>query len=237
MSASASLLYAHFLAAYLVVVVPMVGYFRHRKAKEQIQAGNALAKVRLLRELLLRQIMSFCLVCGPWIACGVPRAQLGLGAPPSWWRTACLTAAAVIYFVVSGFRLRAESGEMRKKLDARAGALLPDSRVERQWFAAICVAGGTYEELAYRGFLFYYLSLLWPPINSVEKALVTSLLFGIGHIYQGWKGILSTGISGLIMAALYLAGGNLLLPVVSHILGNMRVLMIFPPKPTDEARI
>jgi hypothetical protein len=32
------------------------------------------------------------------------------------------------------------------------------------------------------------------------------------------------------MAGLYLLGGNLLLPAVSHIMANMRVLLIFPPE-------
>jgi uncharacterized protein len=231
-----SIVYTHLLAAYFVAFAPLLGYLRHRRAKEQIRTGDALAKARFLRELFAKQAISICLVCGLWLVGGVPRPLLGLGAPPSWWRTVALTTAAVIYFIISGFRLRAKSGKMRKNLDERAGALIPDSTLERRWFAAVCVGGGTFEELAYRGFLFYYLALVFPAINAVEKALVTSLLFGIVHVYQGWKGVLSTGISGLIMAALYLAGGNLLLPAVSHIVANLRVLLIFPPKAMHETR-
>ena len=127
-----------------------------------------------------------------------------------------------------GVRLWDKSGQIRKRLGERAGALIPDTTEERRWFATVCGGGGLFEELAYRGFFFYYLALVFPPINGVEKALVTSLVFGAGHLYQGAKGVLSTGIAGPIMAALYLVCGNLLLPVVAHIAANMRVLLIFP---------
>lgn len=227
-------LYSHLLAAYILVVIPVMGFFRHRGAKERMQAGDALAKVRFLRELVARQAINICLVCGLWLFGGVPRWKLGACAPPSWWLTGGLTAAAAIFLVVWGLRLRARSGEIRKRLDERAGALIPDSVAERRWFATVCIGGGVFEELAYRGFLFYYLSLVFPAINGAEKAFVTSLLFGAGHIYQGWKGVLSTGVAGLIMASLYLVGGNLLLPIVAHIAANMRVLLIFPPRAVPE---
>jgi uncharacterized protein len=62
------------------------------------------------------------------------------------------------------------------------------------------------------------------------KIVVSSFLFGMVHFYQGWRGILSASAAGFIMAGLYLLGGNLLLPAVSHIMANMRVLLIFPPE-------
>jgi uncharacterized protein len=236
MSVLPSDIYSHFLAAYLLIITPLFGYFRHRKAKERMQSGDRLAKALLLREVLIRQVINTCLVCGLWIFGGVPGALLGLRAPPSWLLTIGLTVATAIFLVVSALRLRAKSGQIREKLDQRAGALLPDSATERRWFAAICVCGGIYEELAYRGFLFYYLGLVIPQINGVEKGLVTSVLFGLGHLYQGRKGMIATGVAGLIMAAFYLVGGNLLLPVVAHIIGNLRALLIFPSRSTGENR-
>jgi membrane protease YdiL (CAAX protease family) len=227
---TAPLLSCHLLAAYLLAAVPVIGFFRYRKAKERMQTGEATDKVRFLRELVARQLVNTCFVGGLLLFGGVPGGKLGLGAPSSWWRTGVLSAAVAIFLVGSGLRLRAKSGEIRRKLGERAEALIPDSIVERRWFVVVCIGGGIFEELAYRGFLFYYLGLVLPPINGVEKALVTSLLFGVGHLYQGWKGVLSTGMAGLVMASLYLVGGNLLLPVVAHTLANMRALLIFPAR-------
>ena len=129
----------------------------------------------------------------------------------------------------SGFSLRRGREQILKKLK-RAEALLPFTLDERRWFAAISIGAGISEELLFRGFGFYYLSLWFLHINLLECTLVTSLVFGLGHLYQGWKGILSTGVTGLIMAGLYVLSGNLLLPVVFHAIADYRVLLFFPPQ-------
>jgi membrane protease YdiL (CAAX protease family) len=229
-------LYAHLLAIYFFMGIPSLGYIRYRRAQRQITGGNdPRAKVQFLRELVIKQAINIFLVCGLWLYGGVAGPSLGLGAPASWWLTGGLAAATAGILVVSAIRLRGKAGRLREKFDQRAGALLPNSMEERRWFAAVCVGGGIFEELAYRGFLFYYLGMVFPHSNIVEKVVVSALLFGIMHIYQGWRGIASTGAAGLLMAGFYVAGGNLLLPVVAHIIANMRVLLIFRPERTRAA--
>lgn len=223
-------LYAHLLAIYVLVVIPSLGCVRYRRAQRQITGGDPRAKVRFLRQLVINQAINICLVCGLWLYGGVPGPSLGLGAPTSWWLTGGLAAVTAGILVVSAIRLRGNALRFREKADQRAGALLPNSTVERRWFAAVCVGAGIWEELAYRGFLFYYLGMVFPQSNIAEKAVVSALLFGIVHFYQGWRGIASTGAAGLLLAGFYVAGGNLLLPVVAHIIANMRVLLIFPPE-------
>ncbi|GAA4855539.1 type II CAAX endopeptidase family protein [Luteimonas vadosa] len=75
------------------------------------------------------------------------------------------------------------------------------------------------EELAYRGYL---LNRLVDVFGSGRMAwaaalLVTSVVFGVAHGYQGLSGILATGYVGLGLGLLYLAGGrNLWLPILVH---------------------
>jgi hypothetical protein len=228
-------LYAHLLAIYFIVGIPCLGYIRYQKAQRQISWGDPQAKVRFLRELVIKQAINIFLVCGLWLYGGVPGSSLGLGAPSSWWLTGALAAATAGILVVSAVRLRGKAGRFREIADQRAGALLPNSIKERRWFAAVCVGGGISEELAYRGFLFYYLGMVFPHSNTVEKMVGSALLFGIVHFYQGWRGIVSTGATGLVMAGFYVVGGNLVLPIVAHIIANMRVLLIFPQEKTKAA--
>jgi membrane protease YdiL (CAAX protease family) len=49
----------------------------------------------------------------------------------------------------------------------------------------------------------------------------------MGHLYQGWKGVVSTALGGLIIAGLYVLTGNLLVPMVAHATANLRALLIF----------
>jgi membrane protease YdiL (CAAX protease family) len=129
--------------------------------------------------------------------------------------------------VCSAIRLRPRAKEFREKLRDRGGVLLPDSPGEQRWFAAISIGGGISEELVYRGFLIYYLSTYIPQLSELEKALLTSLIFGMAHLYQGWRGVAAASLSGCILAGFYLLSGSLLLPILVHITGNMRVPMIF----------
>jgi uncharacterized protein len=50
--------------------------------------------------------------------------------------------------------------------------------------------------------------------------------FGLAHAYQGRVGIVTTGVLGGVMAAVYLDTGSLLLPVVLHTLIDLRFLLV-----------
>src|SRR5579862_782026 len=144
-----AVLYAHALAVLFVVGAPAFGAVTYRRSLRRIAAGVR-TKSAYLRSLIPRQVASAGLVCGLWWLGGVPRAQLGLGAPRSWALTVVAAIAIVGYLVWSSLRLRARAPDIRKRLDARAGALIPDSPEERRWFAGVCIAGGVFEEIAYR---------------------------------------------------------------------------------------
>ena len=211
----------HLLAAYAVVGAPWLGRVLYQRTVRRIQAGDPLAKIKMYRMIVTDQVITTALL-------------LCLGAPRSWWLGGGLTVLLAGLLIWSGFSLRRRRKQIREKLK-RAEALLPFTLDERRWFAAISIGAGISEELLFRGFGFYYLSLWFPRINLLECALVTSLVFGLGHLYQGWKGILSTGVAGLIMAGLYVLSGNLLLPIVAHAVGDIRVLLFLPVPATEAA--
>lgn len=75
------------------------------------------------------------------------------------------------------------------------------------------------EEAIFRGFLMTELAL-WLGRGVVGTALnliISSSLFGIAHWYQGRSGAISTGIVGLLIGVIFIAGGyNLWLPVLTH---------------------
>jgi membrane protease YdiL (CAAX protease family) len=76
------------------------------------------------------------------------------------------------------------------------GFLLPKSWGEAAVWIAISITAGTCEELVYRGYL---QRQLWSFTKSLPAAiLLQSLIFGAGHIYQGWKPALVTAIYGMV---------------------------------------
>jgi membrane protease YdiL (CAAX protease family) len=91
--------------------------------------------------------------------------------------------------------------------------LLPHTERELTYFSAISITAGICEEVLYRGFLIWYLSLLVPLVPAV---LIGSLLFGFAHAYQGTRGVLQTGAVGLALAVLYVFSGSLWIPMLLH---------------------
>jgi len=65
-------------------------------------------------------------------------------------------------------------------------------------------------------------------ISFTAALVLSTILFGFAHIYQGWKGVLGTGLVGGVLAYLYLSTGSLLLPIVLHILIDARIVFLAP---------
>lgn len=105
-------------------------------------------------------------------------------------------------------------------------ALLPTTPSERFIWAGLSLTTGICEELMFRGFALQYLTR--PPFGlSVElSALVTSLLFGLGHAYQGPRGVLKTVLFGAAMWVLLLTTGSLVFPMIVHTLVNLRLALM-----------
>ena len=87
------------------------------------------------------------------------------------------------------------------------------------WLTLSWTLAAVVEELAYRG---------WILTRCVEAGggsrgawaaglVVSSVLFGIVHAYQGVSGMIATGLSGVVFGATYLATGrNLWTAIVAH---------------------
>ena len=75
------------------------------------------------------------------------------------------------------------------------------------------------EEMAYRGYVLERAAALGDhaPAAYTSAVVVVSLLFGLGHFYQGLAGVIGSSVSGLFFGVLYLVGRrNLWLPILAH---------------------
>src|SRR5690606_23905268 len=90
---------------------------------------------------------------------------------------------------------------------------LPNTTIEYLLFVFYIVAGVLFEELICRQFMFHSLYSTFN-LNGDLLVVASSLVFATGHIYQGWKGILSNFILGLIFGKLFLLKESLAYPIV-----------------------
>jgi membrane protease YdiL (CAAX protease family) len=106
------------------------------------------------------------------------------------------------------------------------GAILPRTRSELPWAAALGINAGVVEELLFR---FALPALIFALVGSGPLAFgAACMVFGLLHLYQGSLGVLSSTILGLIFCAIYVLSGSIVLAIVLHALFDLRSLALIP---------
>jgi membrane protease YdiL (CAAX protease family) len=222
-----ALLIAHLLLAYTVLVGPWVARSKYKQLQQRLSRGIRNARSRFYFIAVTQQ----CLRVGViflflWLA-SLPPAALGLTSPASWpiAKTLLITFFAAIVFSVFLFRITGD--RLLRRLLKMAGSLIPTTATERWWFAIVSIGAGVSEELLFRGLLIWYLNHYFPQLTVYQLIAISAVLFGYCHLYQGWSGVVGTGVIGALFAWLYLSTGSLLLPIVVHALVDLRIVAVF----------
>lgn len=147
---------------------------------------------------------------------------LGLKRPVSWIRTLLIAGAvAFIYQALSIFimipllhQITGEAIDLTQFAAVRNNLPIFLVGILLSWTLA---AFG--EELVFRGYLLNRLAGLFisRPIGQIVGLLVSALLFGLGHSYQGQVGAMENFLVGLLLGIVYLSSSNnLWLPIFAH---------------------
>ena len=134
-----------------------------------------------------------------------------------------------------GLRRRVDGGA-RVLAPVEVTALLPRTPAERRAFAGLAVTAGVCEEVLYRGVLLAIAAALLPGLTPWRLVLVSTLAFAVAHTYQGVAGMLTAAVLGGSLAVLYLGSGSLLLPILYHVLVNLRILVLAVDRPRPRHR-
>lgn len=81
-----------------------------------------------------------------------------------------------------------------------AGGLLPHSGAERALWLALALSAGFCEELVFRGYLQRQLAALTGSL--VAGIALQGIVFGLGHVYEGWVSVARIICFGLLFGAL-----------------------------------
>lgn len=220
---------AHLLVVYLVVLEPLLGVRFYRQLMRALDSVPG-ARLRYYRILIAWEWCWVLILALIMIPVAQPLATLGLRAPVYQDVVSGLLVGMAIGLgisvVVVGLspRLRARfAGALQ-----RAAALLPATQQERWLYAGVALTAGICEELIFRGFLFHYFQG-WG-LNIWLVVVLTGILFGLGHIYQGRAGAVQAGAMGMVFGVLYVLSGSILPGMVFHALFDLHVLLIWRPE-------
>jgi CAAX protease family protein len=229
----------HLLFAFLAIALPAWDFYATRRLKKNPGSAQKIGYYKTLCALL-------------WIASVVAVATVGTHAVftmtpmrddaawlfgHAWVRS--LVETAIVLFV--GLAFMSCITVAWKKLNNRprtyrsAEALksfeyfFPATRTERHWWVLVCITAGFCEETLFRGFMLHYLHVSPWTLNLTLALMISSLIFGLGHLYGGVGGLIESAITGFLLGLLFMLSGNLLLPIILHALIDLRMLVILRP--------
>ena len=213
-----SVLDISFAVLFSLVIVPFGGAFFDRWFKRQAARGNPDARRIWYRGTVIELWAYVAVTLALWLREGRDWGMLGL-VPPADWRFYVGVSLAVIVAAWSlrqNIKVRALPPDRLQRLAPKftdVEFLVPRSAAEYRWFQALSVTAGVCEELLYRGFLTWVVAAY---VGTWAAVVIVALVFGLGHAYQGPKGILKVGVVGLIFGCIVLASGWLIPAMIIH---------------------
>ena len=210
--------------AYVVlfsVGLPLYGYFvflpefRRQVLLDPVKARHALW-ISGIVELWLIVAVGAAL----WLWFDRPWSAMKFNAPEGWrlWVGVAIVAAMLAYQGLGIAQLRrdpAARAAIRASFTGEVEHVLPRTRDELRMFTAVSVTAGFCEEFLYRGFLIWALA---PWLGWWGAVGVSMACFGLGHAYQGWPGILKTGIFGAIYTVVMWLCDSIWPAIAMHVL-------------------
>ena len=213
----------HALAVVLAIFFPLrAATFGYRRLVTAPPERVAAVRRSLYLQAIAIQWTLALAALAVWLASR--RDFVTLGLEPRAGAGTAIGLAVAAAFGVALWRIRAGARRSADALDAYRQKLhhlermLPRDPGELRLFFGVAVTAGICEELLYRGYLIWYVAS-WLGIGPAIA--VTSAIFGLGHAYQGWKGVVATGVVGAVMAGVYLASGSLWPAMAIHALTDV----------------
>jgi len=201
---------------FLSVVLPWRGRERMRRFMAQPEVSGR-ERIQLYSSTILFQWMLAVVVAWRGFARGLTVSQLGLAVArvPSIILLTLIGATLIAGAHWMNLRRLAGSNHpAAERLRAMAVRLFPRSTAETVLFTILSITAGICEEFIFRGFVIA--ALFRAGLPAWAAVVVSSLMFGIAHLYQGKGGSVGTGILGILFASVRIAYHSIFPVVIWH---------------------
>lgn len=199
------------------VVVPWRGWARMQRLNALPRVSGR-ERIGLYATAIASQWILSALIAWRAFAHGLGWRALGFRFQPA----ATLLLGAIFGAVLFGFahwfnlrRVSQSTSPQVERLRALGAKIFPHSDRESVLFCGLSLTAGVCEEFLYRGFVFAALTGASVPTWAV--LLISSVLFGLAHAYQGRGGILGTLLLGIVFGTARILYDSLVPVVFWHI--------------------
>lgn len=211
----------------MTIIFPVLGYISIKKLKKSISDGVH-EKIKFYREtiiwswILVFLILLLIPISGIDLnSIGIKRIDIDTSSLDKWvvYTSIGLYVLYLLYNIYLIIILKSSKdsrAKASKSIPNDFKQFLPITKEEKWVWNFVAISAGITEEIIYRGYLFYALAIVFPSLSLIQILFVATLLFGIGHIYQGTKVIKPT-IIGLIFGAFYIVFDSVFPIIILHI--------------------
>lgn len=211
-----------FLALLIAVGLPLRALHTKRSLERLPESQHAARRPTLWLRAIASQWLLVAAVAALWVLNERSVVSLGLTARPTAGLLGVLAGVGGIAALLH--RQRGHVGEdpefrarVRERLDG-AWPILPHTRREYPGFVPLAITAGICEEILFRGFLLWLFALFMP---WWAAGLAQAVLFGVGHAYQGPRGVMLTMFVGFFLTAVVWVSGSLWPAIVIHALMDL----------------
>lgn len=144
-------------------------------------------------------------------------APLRFNVPRGWRFLGSI--ALVLAFAIANARtitkVARSKPSRRIRMPNHAAKMAPHTRSELGWFVALSLSAGICEEFIFRAYLIWAFQSL---LGLGGAAALSIAVFAAAHAYQGARGVIGTGVVGVLLTLVVLISGSLLPAIVLHAL-------------------
>lgn len=208
----------HAFVIIIAIIYPIVGFIGFRRLLRRVAAGEKVDRSQLYRNTFIGHWLLFFIWTALWASSSRPWSAVGLDLDLNlrFAIGVVLTILGIVALVMQNRQVKAATAEeiagIRKRF-GKISIMIPQNGNELARFYGLSITAGIVEEILWRGFLIWYLSLFMP---LWAAALLSTVGFGLAHAYQGLAQLPHITAVGAALAVLYLLSGSIWLPIILH---------------------
>lgn len=216
-------IFDHVLVALLAVVIPLYAVLRTQPRMKREIVFDTPTKLGTYWSNGIVQWLAVAVVGAAWLLAGRSLEDLGLAWPDPAGRDAALALSCAFggWYVIEIWWQLGSEARRRRTIERwqRDTPFMPTTGRELAHFTFLAVTAAVCEEILFRAYIISYLVWFTGGTGTGLAIAVTApaLVFGLSHMYQGWK--IVARIVGLAIAfgALYVITRSILVPVLLHL--------------------
>jgi len=177
----------------------------------------------ILRDLSLVALIAFFL----WRN-GEPASRIGWTMPRKLGTDILLGALLFVFVLVSSsfVELAAKAAGLSSPSTSLPGFLSAKGQGQLVLASVLVAAVAVTEGTIFRGYLILRLNVVTG--SSGSAVVLSSLIFSVGHGYEGTAGVATVAYMGLVFALVYLWRKSLVAPIVMHFLQDFAGIVMVP---------